>query len=57
VLLTEEQANHLQTKPGTPSIRSEIIAYVHGGEPVEYSISVSNGDHSEFYFTFEKEDL
>lgn len=57
VLLNEEQASHLQTKPGTPSIRSEIIAYTSGGEPVEYSISVSNGDHSEFYFTFEKEDL
>lgn len=57
VLLTEEQASHLQTKPGTPSIRSDIVAYSSGGEPVEYSMSVSNGDNSEFYFSFKRKDL
>lgn len=57
VLLTEAQASHLQTKPGTPSIRSDIVAYTSGGDPIEYSMSVSNGDHSEFYFTFKREDL
>jgi GntR family transcriptional regulator len=57
VLLTEEQASHLQTNPGTPSIRSDIVAYTSGGEPVEYSMSVSNGNHSEFYFSFKREDL
>ena len=57
VLLTNEQAIHLQAKPSSPSIHSEIVAYTSGGEPVEYSWSVSNGDQSEFYFTFKKEDL
>jgi len=57
VQLTEEQSSYLQTKPGKPSIRSEIVAYTSGGEPVEYSMSVSNGDHSEFYFSFKREDL
>jgi GntR family transcriptional regulator len=57
VLLTSEQAGLLQTSPGTPSIRSEIVAYSSAGAPVEYSWSVSNGDQSEFYFSFKKEDL
>jgi GntR family transcriptional regulator len=57
VLLTEQQAAHLQAKPGTPSIHTENIAYTGGGGPVEYAISISNGDHSEFYFTFKKEDM
>jgi len=54
VLLTEEQAQHLRAKAGTPSILSICLAYKSDGEPVEYAISVSNGDMSEFYFTFKK---
>jgi GntR family transcriptional regulator len=57
VQLTEEQAGHLQTKPGTPSIRSICVSFSSGGDPVEYSVSVSNGDHSEFYFTFRRQDI
>ena len=57
VQLTEDQAAHLQTKTGMPSIRSICVAYTDAGDPVEYSISVSNGYHSEFYFTFQKGDI
>jgi GntR family transcriptional regulator len=57
VHLTEEQARHLQTEPGKPSIRSEIVAYASSGESVEYSLSVSNGEYSEFYFSFKREDF
>jgi len=57
VKLTEQQAAHLQTKTGMPSIRSICVAYTGAGDPVEYSISVSNGYHSEFYFTFQKGDI
>ena len=57
VQLTEEQASHLQTEAGSPSIHSEIAAYSSSGVPVEYSLSVSNGEYSEFYFSFEREDF
>ena len=56
-LLNEEQSRHLQTKAGTPSIHSICVAYTSDGKPVEYAISVSNGEISEFYFTFKKESL
>jgi GntR family transcriptional regulator len=56
VKLTEEQARYLQTEPGNPSIHSEIVAYASSGEPVEYSLSVSNGEYSEFYFSFKREE-
>jgi GntR family transcriptional regulator len=57
VLLDEEQAIYLETNPGTPSIHSLIIGYTSEGEAVEYTTSVSNGEHSEFYFAFKREDL
>lgn len=57
VLLDEDQAIRLETNPGTPSIHSLILGYTLEGEAVEYTTSVSNGEHSEFYFTFNREDL
>lgn len=52
VLLTAEQARLLDAPEGSPSIRSDILAYSHRDEAVEYSWSVANGEHSEFYFSF-----
>jgi len=54
VMLTETEARYLKAKAGIPALLSEIIAYTPGGEPVEYSWSVSNGDKSEFYFHFQR---
>ncbi len=55
VLLTAEQARLLEAPEGSPSIRSDILAYSHLDEAVEYSWSVANGEHSEFYFSFLRE--
>jgi GntR family transcriptional regulator len=55
VLLTEEQAQHLGAQAGSPSIQSDIIAFSSQGETVEYSWSVSNGEKSEFYFSFSRD--
>jgi len=55
VLLTEEQAHHLGAQAGSPSIQSDIIAFSSQGETVEYSWSVSNGEKSEFYFSFSRD--
>lgn len=52
VILTMEQASLLGLRPGSPSIHSEVVAFHSGGEPVEYSCSVANGDHCAFYFSF-----
>jgi GntR family transcriptional regulator len=52
VLLTPEQAAHLEVQAGAPAIVSEIVAYSSTGEPVEYSWSVASGDKCEFYFRF-----
>ncbi len=51
-LLANEQAKYFKAKAGLPALISEIIAYSMAGDPVEYSISVSNGDKGEFYFRF-----
>ncbi len=54
VLLSEEQARHLKAKVKTPSILSICLSYNSDSEPIEYATSVSNGELSEFYFTFRK---
>jgi GntR family transcriptional regulator len=51
-ILTSEQAKYFKTKAGLPALISEIVAYSTKGDPVEFSISVSNGDKGEFYFRF-----
>jgi GntR family transcriptional regulator len=51
-LLTREQAKCFGVKPGQPALISEIVSYSAEGNPVEYSLSVSNGDKGEFYFRF-----
>lgn len=51
-LLTREQSNFLKARTGLPALISEIVAYAADGQPVEYSVSVSNGDKGEFYFRF-----
>ncbi len=51
-LLTGEQAGYFQVHAGLPSLISEIVAFSGDGSPIEYSLSVSNGDKGEFYFRF-----
>ena len=51
-ILTSEQAKYFKTKAGLPALISEIVAYSTEGDPVEFSLSVSNGDKGEFYFRF-----
>lgn len=51
-LLTGAQAAYFHVKAGLPSLISEIVAFTDAGEPVEYSLSISNGDKGEFYFRF-----
>lgn len=51
-LLTGEQAGYFHVRAGLPSLISEIIAFTDDGSPVEYSLSISNGDKGEFYFRF-----
>jgi GntR family transcriptional regulator len=51
-LLTREQAKCFGVKAGLPALISEIVSYSMEGNPVEYSLSVSNGDKGEFYFRF-----
>lgn len=52
-LLTAEQAQWLHSPPGSPTILSEIVGYAND-EPVEYTWSVVNGEHSEFWFSFQR---
>ena len=52
MLLTGEQAEYFHVQAGLPSLISEIIAFTVDGDPVEYSLSISNGDKGEFYFRF-----
>lgn len=54
VLLNADQARLLETQPGTPAILSKVVAYAEGGEPIEYSWSVTRGDQCRFYFSFRK---
>lgn len=51
-LLTSAQAGYFHVRAGLPSLISEIVAFTDDGRPVEYSLSVSNGDKGEFYFRF-----
>jgi DNA-binding GntR family transcriptional regulator len=54
VLLSEDQAQHLETQPGTPAILSKVLAYSNESEPIEYSWSVTRGDQCRFYFSFRR---
>jgi len=54
VLLSEDQAQHLETQPGTPAIISKVLAYTNETEPIEYSWSVTRGDQCRFYFSFRR---
>ncbi len=54
VLLSEAQASHLETQPGTPAMFSKVLAYTSGGEPIEYAWSVTRGDQCRFYFSFRR---
>ena len=54
VLLSEDQAQHLETQPGTPAMLSKVLAYTNETEPIEYSWSVTRGDQCRFYFSFRR---
>ncbi|MFZ2097355.1 MAG: GntR family transcriptional regulator [Anaerolineales bacterium] len=54
VLLSEEQAQHLETHPGSPAMLSKVLAYTNGAEPIEFSWSVTRGDQCRFYFSFRR---
>jgi GntR family transcriptional regulator len=57
VLLTSDQAIHLDAQPGSPSIISEIVAFDEHGDPIEYSWSIASGDKCEFYFRFRRGEI
>jgi GntR family transcriptional regulator len=54
VMLNEVQARQLETQPGTPAMLSKVLAYTNGGDPIEYSWSVTRGDQCRFYFSFRR---
>ena len=54
VLLSEIQAQYLETQPGTPAMFSKVLAYTSAGEPIEYAWSVTRGDQCRFYFSFRR---
>ncbi len=54
VLLSDAQAHHLETLPGTPAMFSKVLAYTSAGEPIEYAWSVTRGDQCRFYFSFRR---
>jgi len=54
VLLSEVQAQQLETEAGTPAMLSKVLAYTNGAEPIEYSWSVTRGDQCRFYFSFRR---
>lgn len=54
VLLTETEAQHLETQAGAPAMYSEVIAFSSEGDPIEYCWSVTRGDKSKFYFSFRR---
>ena len=54
VLLKEDQAQYLETQPGTPAMLSKVCAFTNGGEPIEFSWSVTRGDQCRFYFNFRR---
>ena len=54
VLLSEAQAKHLETLPGTPAMYSKVLAYTSEGVPIEYSWSVTRGDQCRFFFSFRR---
>jgi GntR family transcriptional regulator len=56
VLLTEEDALYLESRPGMPALLSEVTSYSSDGTPIEYSWSVTRGDKCKFYFRFHRED-
>ena len=54
VLLTDTEAQHLETIAGAPALLSKVLAYTNNGEPIEYSWSVTRGDKCRFYFSFRR---
>ena len=54
VLLTQSQAEFLETQPGTPALYSEVVAFDPHGDPIEFSWSVTRGDQCKFYFRFRR---
>jgi GntR family transcriptional regulator len=54
VLLSDTQAQHLETQPGTPAMYSKVLAYTSEGVPIEYSWSVTRGDQCRFFFSFRR---
>ena len=54
VLLKTDQAEFLETQPGSPAMLSKVRAYTNTAEPIEYSWSVTRGDQCRFYFSFRR---
>jgi GntR family transcriptional regulator len=55
-LITEREAEILGIQAGTPSIFSEVLALDAEERPIEYTWSISSGNKSKFYFTFQRKD-
>jgi len=52
IILTSRQASLLDTEPNTPAMLTRVTAYIQNNIPIEYSISITRGDKSRFYFNF-----
>jgi GntR family transcriptional regulator len=54
--LTQRQASLLDVEPDTPAMLSRVTAFIQNNTPIEYSIAITRGDKSRFYFHFREED-
>jgi GntR family transcriptional regulator len=55
VLLDNQQAKLLNLVVGSPAMHSEVIEYSQDQKPVDFSISIINGEICRFYFRFREE--
>ncbi len=54
ILLDEKDALLLRARPNSPAIYSEVVSYAEDGSPIEYSWSVTPGERSRFFFSFQR---
>lgn len=54
ILLDEKDALLLRAHPNSPAIYSEVVSYAEDGSPIEYSSSVTPGERSKFFFSFQR---
>ena len=57
VAASRADADLLQTQPGSPLMRIEVISYEASGRALEYSVALHRGDRSRFQFDVTNEGL